>query len=82
MPVFSNHSKQRIKARGISEETVLSVIEKPDGVIEEAKCKRIYHKQLFEKETSFLVRVFVNVCRQPNVIITAYKTSKVKKYGN
>jgi len=33
-----------------------------------------------ENDEKKLLRIFVNTCKEPNLIITAYKTSKIDKY--
>jgi hypothetical protein len=73
---LSNHAEKRIKKRGIDEEIIQLIVDNPDSIIRETRCKHIYQQMIKE----YLHRVFVNVCKQPHVIITVYKTSKVKKY--
>ncbi len=35
----------------------------------------------FTKDSKeYLVRMFINKCKSPKVVITVYKTSKIKKY--
>jgi len=41
---------------------------------------RIYQSLLNENGQIFLLRVFVNIIKQPNVIVTLYKTTKIQKY--
>ncbi len=40
----------------------------------------IYQNIILENEKKYLVRVFVNENKVPPLIITAYKTSNIKKY--
>ena len=77
---FSKHAKERMKNRGISDSMIGNAINHPDRIIEETECKRIYHKFLVENQTKILLRVFVNACKKPALVITAYKTSKIDKY--
>lgn len=77
---FSKHAIERCKTRNIYEKEVYSAIRYPDSVINESDCKRIFHKLIEENNTTVLLRVFVNTCKEPNLIITAYKTSKKDKY--
>jgi hypothetical protein len=37
-------------------------------------------KLIKEGNLKYLYRVFVNICKQPDLVITAYKTSKIEKY--
>ena len=34
----------------------------------------------FEEEGKYLVRVFVNLAKEPPLVITVYRTSKIEKY--
>jgi hypothetical protein len=77
---FSMHAKERMKSRGILDSTVMDVIQNPDRVINESSCKTIYQKVLIKGKSKFMLRVFINICKEPNLIITAYKTTKIDKY--
>ncbi|MDF9829124.1 hypothetical protein M2133_000452 [Parabacteroides sp. PF5-6] len=71
-----------MKRRGICREQVLSVISMPEEVIIDTDdpTVRIYQSVVEEQGKSFLLRVFVNICKQPQVIITLYRTTKISKY--
>ena len=77
---FSKHAIERIDSRGIQRKLVMKVIQTPDTVIDESKCIRIYQKTEIQNGNKYLIRVFVNICKEPELIITAYKTSKIDKY--
>lgn len=77
---FSKHALERMNRRRINEETVWLVLGHPNSVIRETECTHIYQKVLEEQESKYLYRVFVNICKSPNLIITVYKTSKINKY--
>ena len=76
---FSKHSKEQMEARNIAEENVLSALENPDQIINEADAV-VYQKLINENEGKFLMRIFVNENVDPRLIITVYKTSKISKY--
>ena len=78
--IFSVHAKERMKARGISESDVLNALKQPDSTVREHDCKEIVHRMISENDEKKLLRIFVNTCKEPNLIITAYKTSKIEKY--
>lgn len=80
MPVtISNHAKQQLTLRGIAEDMVLKVIEKPLEIAV-LNDRTVYQAIINEGSKQYLIRVFVNHLKDPNVIITAYKTSKIYKY--
>jgi len=68
--------------RGISEEMVLRIISSPQQTIPQGEEKMIYQSiKYFEAdERNFLVRVYVHIIKQPNLVITVYRTSKIEKY--
>lgn len=79
---ISNHAREQMKERGISEEMVLGIISFPQQTIPNGPEKQIYQSiQYFEEDKrNFLVRVFVNIVKQPNLVITVYRTGKIEKY--
>ena len=78
---FSKHALDQIEHRGISKEMVLSIVLKPDSVVDQDKTTRIYSKLVDTDSKIYLYRVFVNYLKDPLIIITAYKISKIEKYG-
>ena len=78
---FSMHSLRQMEARSLSREVILSVINLADQIIIQDSITTIYSKLIIESENLYLYRVFVNVFKKPNLVITAYKTSKIEKYG-
>ncbi|MBN2481703.1 MAG: DUF4258 domain-containing protein [Bacteroidales bacterium] len=77
--VFSKHALEQIKNRNIPENSVRDIIENPDKIIDYDKCIKIY-QSIYKTDRKFLMRVFINCCKEPMVIITVYKTSKIEKY--
>ncbi len=77
--VISNHAREQLALRGISEDMVTQIMDTPDQVIE-LDDKKVYQSVISEGGRQYLIRIFVNYFKDPNVIITAYKTSKISKY--
>ena len=80
--VFSNHALIRMKRRSISKDIVIEVIIHSDSISVQDESITVYSKLVEENTKPYLYRVFVNNEKTPPLIITAYKTSKIKKYGN
>jgi transcriptional/translational regulatory protein YebC/TACO1 len=80
--VFSNHALIRMKRRSISNDIVIEVIIHADSISVQDESITVYSKLVEENTKPYLYRVFVNNEKTPPLIITAYKTSKIKKYGN
>ena len=79
---YSLHSLEQIKIRGLNETIVEDVLNSPDKVITNAEGVDIYQKLVIENNKHYLSRVLVSITKQPPMVITAYKTSKVNKYEN
>jgi hypothetical protein len=77
---LSDHAKEQIEDRDIPTEMVLEVVKNPEQKynteIDETVCQS---KVIFGKQT-YLLRVFVNFTKNPPIIISMYRTSKIKKY--
>jgi len=76
--IISKHCLEQIKLRGIAVDELNSVLKKPDLVLKQGEEITVYQALTFDK--NYLIRIFVNTLKQPNLIITAYKTSKINKY--
>lgn len=63
--------------RGISKDVVEKILRNPEQVKDE-ESKKVY--QSIAENGNYLIRIFVNHKQHPNVVITVYKTSKIKKY--
>ncbi len=66
-----------MELRGISKEVVKRALSNPDQTKTE-DGKKVY-QSIIENGGS-LIRIFVNYKKNPKIIITVYKTSKIKKY--
>jgi Domain of unknown function (DUF4258) len=78
--IFSKHAVEKIEERAIPMDVVLAVINNIENLIIEEEMR--VHQAIvnFEGEGEYLVRVFVNTIKQPPVVITVYRTSKLEKY--
>jgi hypothetical protein len=79
--LFSDHAIRQMVTRKIPEEIVLLVLGSPDQIITQDQSTTIYMKLIDESDKQYLYRLFVNTSKNPPLIITAYKTSKIDKYG-
>jgi len=62
-----------MELRNISKDKVVNILKNPDQVIENNETN-IFQPVILENEKKYLIRVFVNNNKSPNVIITVYKT--------
>lgn len=73
---YSNHSLEQLKLRSISKKIVILVLSKPDEIIDEEENQKIYQKVI----ENYLYRVFINSNKNPILVKTVYRTSKILKY--
>lgn len=74
---LSKHALEQMGLRGISEEVVRKILLNPDQIkIDDGK--KVY--QSLVENGSSLIRIFVNPKKIPRIVITVYKTSKIKEY--
>ena len=71
-----------MERRGISEEEVSSVLRAPEQTEEQRPGRCIYQKRVSgpSEDKAYLLRIFVDVDRDPAEVVSAYRTSKVGKY--
>lgn len=79
--ILSKHAKEQLERRGIDASQVDTIINHPDSVVQEDSLW-VYQKTIHEENGNYLYRVFVNKTKEPNLVVTAYKTSKLSKYEN
>jgi hypothetical protein len=80
--VIGDHAWFEMKRRGLSEKIVRSVLEAPDQQIEIRPGRVVVQSQvkMSVPPKTYLIRVFVDVDRNPQEVVTVYRTSKVSKY--
>jgi hypothetical protein len=81
-PIFTAHAVFEIKRRQLTEEIVRNVIENPEQHWEVRKGRVVFQARvkMLTPEKEYLVRVFVDIDREPAEIVTAYKTGRIEKY--
>ena len=79
---LTDHVKLEMKRRSIVEAEIAQVLDKPDQVETVRPGRALYQSkfELGEPIKTYLLRVFVDVDRQPPEVVTAYRTSKIDKY--
>ena len=81
--VLSAHARDQLLRRGIEESVVRIVLENPDSVQTISPERIIAQRRvtMVPTQTDYLVRVIIDVDRNPNEIVTVYRTTKFAKYG-
>ena len=76
---FSKHASEQMQQRHISITIAKKVLANPDQILTE-NGKKIYQSLVAIAGKNYLIRIFVNSLKHPNLVITVYKTSKISKY--
>jgi hypothetical protein len=66
--------------RGVSLEIVEQVLSAPEQVVPASNGNFAYQSRIVFGRKTFLVRVIVDERRNPPVVATVYRTSKIDKY--
>ena len=69
-----------MRRRGIGRDVVLQVMSGPEQTEDVRPGRVVMQSRMALEGRVFLLRVFVDVDRQPPEIVTVYRTSKVSKY--
>ena len=77
---LTDHAEKGILERGVTREQVLSVLDRPEQVVDVPKGRKIYQSRVELNDKMYLVRVIIDPSEDPAVVVTAYRTSKVAKY--
>ena len=77
---LSDHAKEQIKVRDIPSEMVLEVAVNPEQTYNNDIDETVCQSKVTFGEKNYLLRVFANFTENPPVIISVYRTSKIKKY--
>ncbi len=79
--VFSNHALQEMTRRNILRAVVEGILNSPEQIVPGRENRTIYQSRLDNEEGGvYLIRVIVDIDRDPPLVITVYRTSKVQKY--
>lgn len=77
---YSKHALEEIQRRRIEKETVDSILKNPGQIIEEKDKKILQSLIEFKNTKNYVVRAIIATDTEPNIVITVYRSSKIKKY--
>lgn len=78
---LSVHVQEELARRKIPLPLLQAVLDNPQQVIPEQRGRKAYQSQVdFGDGKLFLLRAIVDESQLPPTVITAYRTSKIKKY--
>jgi hypothetical protein len=79
---LTDHARQEMARRQISESNIAGVLSNPEQIEPVRPGRKVYQSrlQLGDPPKTYLLRVFVDIDREPADVVTVYRTSKVEKY--
>jgi hypothetical protein len=77
---ISGHAADEMQRRGLDESIVRQVLSAPEWRETVRPGRDLLQSRMELDGEIFLVRVFVDLDREPAVVVTAYRTSKLQKY--
>ena len=79
---ITDHASEEMARRQISEADVARVLSEPEQIELAREGREVYQSRLEigEPPKTYLLRVFVDIDRQPPEVVTVYRTSKIGKY--
>ncbi|MEK7795428.1 MAG: DUF4258 domain-containing protein [Candidatus Hydrogenedentota bacterium] len=77
---LSGHALQELRRRGIPRDLLESVVTAPEQVTPERGTMVCYQSRVVMEGRPYLLRAIVDVTKQPMVVVTVYRTSKIAKY--
>jgi hypothetical protein len=80
--VFTDHARFEMARRGLIDEMVRAVLERPEQRWELRPGRHVLQSRIpmGEPPKKYIVRVLVDVDEEPPAVVTAYRTSKMSKY--
>ena len=78
---LSRHAEWELERRQIPRDLLESVLREPQQKVPEPGGKQVYQSQVeFGDGRMYVLRAIVAEDRDPPVVVTVYRTSKIKKY--
>lgn len=74
--VIKEHARLQMAKRQIAEADVRAVLSRPEAILP-VRPGRVVAQSAID---GYLIRVFVDIDREPPDVVTAYRTSKIEKY--
>ena len=78
--VLSAHASAEMARRGIDEDMVNGVLSGPEQRIAVRPGRDVLQSRVLVEGKVYVVRVFVDIDRDPPEVVTAYRSSKIEKY--
>jgi len=79
---LTEHAKEQMARRQISQDDVAKVLAAPEQIVAVRQGRNVYQSRIKagKPPQRYLLRVFIDVDREPPEVVTVYRTSKITKY--
>ncbi len=79
---LSTHARRQAAQRNIADGVILEIARSPEQVVPLDASREVRQSRRVDPATGrgYLIRVFVDVGRDADLVVTAYRTTKVGKY--
>jgi hypothetical protein len=78
--VFTSHALLQARRRGIRRELLMHILEQPEQRFPQRQGRDIFQSRVTQGGRVWLVRVVVDVDRDPPEVVTAYRTTTIHRY--
>jgi hypothetical protein len=78
--ILTDHARFEMARRQISASIVAQVLDAPEYTEIVRPGRALYQARLSDASQIFLIRIFVDIDREPPEVVTVYRTSKIAKY--
>ncbi len=80
--ILSDHAVEEMERRKIKDDILRNVLHHPEHVAEVRPGRIVIQKIVFAEDLQKMVlyRAVVDIDRDPPMVVTVYRTSKIKKY--
>lgn len=78
--ILTDHAIRELRRRDLDKQHVDDVLRNPGQRLEVRPGRVVLQSKTQRGNTEYLLRVFVDIDRNPAEVVTAYRTSKVEKY--
>ncbi|MDE0025004.1 MAG: DUF4258 domain-containing protein, partial [Spirochaetaceae bacterium] len=78
--ILTPHAQSQMRRRGVTENAIRAVLASPEQVLEVRPNRVVLQSRVQTGPAEKLFRVFVDIDRVPEEVVTVYLTSRVAKY--
>lgn len=78
--ILTDHARFEMARRQINENDVAQVLGAPEYTEIVRPGRALYQSRLGDAAKTYLLRIFVDIDREPPEVVTGYRTSKIAKY--